>query len=75
MTLCKQRFVDEYDPTIEDSYTRNMSVDGEPYVLDLLDTAGQEEYSAMRESYMNEGEAFALVYAVNSRDSFGKCGA
>ena len=49
---------------------QNLVVDENCYELDLLDTAGQEEYSAMRDAYMSEGEAFALVYAVNSRDSF-----
>jgi GTPase KRas protein len=70
ISLCQKKFVEEYDPTIEDSYRKNLVVDESVYELDLLDTAGQEEYSAMRDAYMSEGEAFALVYAVNSRDSF-----
>ena len=36
----------------------------------MLDTAGQEEYSAMRDQYMQGGEGFLIVYAINSRDSF-----
>ena len=39
-------------------------------MLDVLDTAGQEEYSAMREQYMRTGEGFLLVYSINSRQSF-----
>ncbi len=35
-------FVMDYDPTIEDAYRKNAVVDTEPYVLDILDTAGQE---------------------------------
>jgi GTPase KRas protein len=70
ISLCQKKFVEEYDPTIEDSYRKSLVVDSSVYELDLLDTAGQEEYSAMRDAYMSEGEAFALVYAVNSRDSF-----
>lgn len=38
--------------------------------LDVLDTAGQEEYSAMREQYMRSGDGFLLVYSMTSRDSF-----
>eukprot|EP00121_Abeoforma_whisleri_P003625 Awhi_evm1s3259 len=38
------QFVDEYDPTIEDSYRKQSVVDGEAAHLDILDTAGQEEY-------------------------------
>jgi len=39
-------------------------------LLDVLDTAGQEEYSAMREQYMRTGEGFLLVYSITSRNSF-----
>jgi len=39
-------------------------------LLDILDTAGQEEYSAMREQYMRTGEGFMLVYSITSRGSF-----
>ena len=37
-------FIDEYDPTIEDSYRKQVVIDGETCLLDILDTAGQEEY-------------------------------
>ena len=62
--------MDEYDPTIEDSYRKQCVVDGETALLDVLDTAGQEEYSAMREQYMRSGEGFLLVYSITSRASF-----
>ena len=39
----------DYDPTIEDSYTKQCVIDGNVAKLDILDTAGQEEFSAMRE--------------------------
>eukprot|EP01118_Nematostelium_gracile_P011048 TRINITY_DN3886_c0_g1_i2.p3 TRINITY_DN3886_c0_g1~~TRINITY_DN3886_c0_g1_i2.p3 ORF type:complete len:132 (+),score=42.87 TRINITY_DN3886_c0_g1_i2:531-926(+) len=35
-----------------------------------MDTAGQEEYSALRDQYMKTGEGFVLVYSVTSRSSF-----
>ncbi|KAI9320556.1 ras-like protein 1 [Dichotomocladium elegans] len=66
----QSQFVDEYDPTIEDSYRKQSVIDGETALLDVLDTAGQEEYSAMREQYMRNGEGFLLVYASTSRLSF-----
>lgn len=40
--------------------------------MDILDTAGQEEYSAMREQYMRTGEGFLLVYSVTERESFNE---
>lgn len=45
-------------------------IDGETCLLDILDTAGQEEYSAMRDQYMRTGEGFLLVFAVNEAKSF-----
>lgn len=47
-----------------------MVIDGETCLLDILDTAGQEEYSAMRDQYMRTGEGFLLVFAVNNAKSF-----
>ena len=47
----QSHFVDEYDPTIEDSYRKQCIIDDEVALLDVLDTAGQEEYSAMRGNY------------------------
>lgn len=66
----QSHFVDEYDPTIEDSYRKQCVIDGETALLDVLDTAGQEEYRAMREQYMQSGEGFLLVYSIISRSSF-----
>lgn len=68
--LIQNHFVEEYDPTIEDSYRKQVVIDSETCLLDILDTAGQEEYSAMRDQYMRNGEGFLLVFAVNSRKSF-----
>ena len=56
----------------EDSYRTQHTVDDETCMLDILDTAGQEEYSAMRDQYMRTGQGFLLVYSVTSRQSFGE---
>lgn len=45
-------------------------IDGESVVLDILDTAGQEEYSAMRDNYMRTGGGFMIVFAITSKASF-----
>nr|XP_033816768.1 GTPase HRas-like isoform X2 [Geotrypetes seraphini] len=68
--LIQNHFVDEYDPTIEDSYRKQVVIDGETCLLDILDTAGQEEYSAMRDQYMRTGEGFLCVFAINNMKSF-----
>jgi GTPase KRas protein len=66
------RHVEEIDPTIEDNYRKEIIVDGLPAVVDVLDTTGQEEYSAMREQYIRTGEGFIYVYSITSRDSFAE---
>jgi len=68
--LIQNHFLDEYDPTIEDSYRKQVSIDEETCLLDILDTAGQEEYSAMRDQYMRTGQGFLCVFAITSRTSF-----
>jgi len=68
--LMQEYFIEEYDPTIEDSYRKQVTIDDECCLLDLLDTAGQEEYSCMRCHYMRTGQGFVLVYAITCRSSF-----
>jgi len=63
-------FVTDYDPTIEDSYTKQCVIDDHVAKLDILDTAGQEEFSAMREQYMRSGEGFLPVFSLADRGSF-----
>ncbi|KAJ4863041.1 ras family domain-containing protein [Trichoderma breve] len=68
--LCLQHFVETYDPTIEDSYRKQVVIDGQPCMLEVLDTAGQEEYTALRDQWIRDGEGFVLVYSIASRSSF-----
>lgn len=70
LQLVANRFFEFYDPTIEDSYRKQVIIDDETCLLDILDTAGQEEYSAMRDQYSRSGEGFLMVYSITSRESF-----
>jgi len=70
----QNHFVKEYDPTIENSYRKQITLDDESLMLDILDTAGQEEYSVMRDQYINSGQGFLLVYSVTSKRSFETSG-
>lgn len=45
-------FSDRYDPTVEDSYKKETTVDKKTITLDILDTAGQTEYKNFRESVL-----------------------
>ena len=66
----QSHFIEEYDPTIEDSYRKQILVDDKLCLLDILDTAGEEEYSAMRDQYMQMGEGFIMAYSITDRRSF-----
>lgn len=68
--LCLNHFVETYDPTIEDSYRKQVVIDGFSCMLEVLDTAGQEEYTALRDQWIRDGEGFVLVYSISSRSSF-----
>ena len=66
----QHQFCDEYDPTIEDNYRKQVAVDNEVCLLEIMDTAGQEEYSALRDQYVRGGEGFLLVFSLTSHESF-----
>jgi len=68
--LCLNHFVETYDPTIEDSYRKQVVIDSQSCMLEVLDTAGQEEYTALRDQWIRDGEGFVLVYSITSRSSF-----
>ncbi|MDP2435649.1 MAG: GTP-binding protein [archaeon] len=68
--LCSNHFVEEYDPTIEDSYRKQVVIDDESCLLEILDTAGQEEFTALRDQWIRDCEGFVIIYSITSRSSF-----
>ena len=62
--LVSNHFVNMYDPTVEESYRTTLNVDGQPAVLEIVDTAGQEEYSALKDTFIVKGQGFVLVYSI-----------
>ncbi|KAM6109161.1 LOW QUALITY PROTEIN: GTP-binding protein Rit2 [Phoenicopterus ruber ruber] len=70
MQFISHRFPDYHDPTIEDAYKTQVRIDDEPAYLDILDTAGQAEFTAMRDQYMRGGEGFIICYSITDRQSF-----
>ncbi|KAJ5072101.1 ras gtpase-related [Anaeramoeba ignava] len=68
--LIHAQFIEEYEPTIEDMYQKQVEIDNKICRMEIIDTAGQEEYSLMRDTYLRSGDGFMIVYAVNARESF-----
>ncbi|KAL2079840.1 hypothetical protein ACEWY4_023633 [Coilia grayii] len=64
MQFISHRFPEDHDPTIEDAYKTQIRIDDEPANLDILDTAGQAEFTAMRDQYMRAGEGFIISYSI-----------
>jgi len=57
-------FVENYDPTIQEEYRRSIEVDGELTWLEVLDTAGAEQFTALNELYITSGRGFVLVFSL-----------
>ncbi|CAF0831791.1 unnamed protein product [Brachionus calyciflorus] len=64
------KFVEKYDPTVEDFYRKEIEVDGFPAILEILDTAGTEQFASMRDLYIKNGQGFIIVYSLTSKQSF-----
>jgi len=63
-------FVVDYEPTKADSYRKKVVLDGEEVQIDILDTAGQEDYAAIRDNYFRAGEGFLCVFSITENESF-----
>ncbi|XP_039270725.1 ras-related protein O-RAL-like [Styela clava] len=63
-------FVEDYEPTKADSYRKKVILDGEDAQIDILDTAGQEDYAAIRDNYFRSGEGFLVVFSIAEKTSF-----
>jgi len=62
-------FLENYDPTIEEEYRRPIEVDGITFQLEVLDTAGAEQFTALNEVYIKSGLGFVLVFSLTQEVS------
>ena len=64
------QFVEDYEPTKADSYRKKVMFQGHECQIDILDTAGQEDYAVIRDNYFRSGEGFLCVFSVVDRETF-----
>jgi len=63
-------FLEEDDPTIEDSHNRTISVDNREWKLWFHDTGGNPSYDHLHEKWFSWADAFILCFSVCSTYSF-----
>ncbi|KAG5419280.1 RHB1 [Candida metapsilosis] len=66
----EDHFVESYYPTIENQFSKSITYKNQEYAIEVLDTAGQDEYSMMNEKHLVGVHGYLLVYSVTSRQSF-----
>uniref|UniRef100_A0A8C4W2E5 small monomeric GTPase n=1 Tax=Gopherus evgoodei TaxID=1825980 RepID=A0A8C4W2E5_9SAUR len=67
-----KRFISEYDPNLEDTYMSEETVDQQPVLMKVMDTADQD-VPVNCERYLNWANAFMVVYSIDNKRSFEGC--
>ncbi|AOW06204.1 P-loop containing nucleoside triphosphate hydrolase protein [Yarrowia lipolytica] len=66
----EQHFVESYYPTIENQFSKTIVYKGIEYNTEIIDTAGQDEFSIMNQKHLLGVHGYLLVYSVTSRSTF-----
>ncbi|XP_075063744.1 ras-like protein family member 12 [Mixophyes fleayi] len=67
-----RRFISEYDPFLEDTYTSEEIVDHQPVLVRVMDTADPDG-PVNPERYLQWANAFLVVYSIDNKQSFEGC--
>ena len=69
LQFVKGEFTEGYVPTIEDSFSKQVQVEGQAVNVEIIDTAGQDDFKEMRFRYYQSCDAFVLVYSIIDKAS------
>ena len=58
------------ETTVEDQYKKKLKINDNEFELDILDTAGQDDYQTMLEDWIEFASYFLLVYSIEDKESF-----
>lgn len=67
-----RRFIGDYDPDLENTYSCTKCIDGENAAIEIRDTSAQIEHNRL-EANVKWADAFILVYSITDRCSFNEC--
>lgn len=60
----EDHFVESYYPTIENNFSKQITYKNQNYTIEILDTAGQDEFLIMNEKHLIGIHGYLLVYSV-----------
>ncbi|RKU43450.1 GTP-binding protein [Coniochaeta pulveracea] len=63
-------FVESYYPTIENTFSKQIKIRNQEYDLEIVDTAGQDEYSILNSRHLIGIHGYMLVYSVANNQTF-----
>lgn len=70
ISYAKGSFPQGYVPTVFDNYAVTVEARGKQVTLNLLDTAGQEDYDRLRPLSYANANIFLVCFSLANRDSF-----
>ncbi|KAL1920020.1 uncharacterized protein VTP21DRAFT_1166 [Calcarisporiella thermophila] len=65
----ENHFVPSYHPTIESTFNKTIKYKGREYSIEIIDTAGQDEYSILSDRHAIGIHGYVLVYSITSKQS------
>ena len=66
-------FVDSYYPTIENTFSKVIRYKNQDFAVEIIDTAGQDEYTILNNKHFIGIHGYMIVYSVASKQSFEMC--
>ncbi|GAB7362075.1 hypothetical protein MBLNU230_g2109t1 [Neophaeotheca triangularis] len=66
-------FVDSYYPTIENTFSKVIRYKNQDFAVEIIDTAGQDEYSILNSKHFIGIHGYMIVYSVANKQSFEMC--
>lgn len=66
----QQKFLTDHKETVDELFSIELALVDRHITLEILDTAGIDEFPVMRRLAIARGDAFLIVYAVNDASSF-----